>query len=76
MDRRQAILHHGRHHLPPRPHDDRPQWRHPLTARTGVFFQARNLFNIAEYRYQIDPSYSTADTRVGTFRTFGVKGVF
>ena len=47
-----------------------------LTARTGVFFQVRNLFNIAEYRYQIDPSYPTSDTRVGTFWTFGVKGVF
>ena len=47
-----------------------------LTARTGVFFQVRNLFNIGEYRYQIDPSYPTSDTRVGTFWTFGLKGVF
>jgi TonB-dependent receptor len=47
-----------------------------LTARTGLFFQVRNLFNIAEYRYQIDPSYLTSDTRVGTFYTFGLKGVF
>jgi hypothetical protein len=36
----------------------------------------RNLFNVAKYRYQIDPSYPTSDTRVGTFWTFGVKGVF
>ncbi len=47
-----------------------------LTARTSVFFQVRNLFNIAEYRYQIDPSYPISDTRVGTFWTFGVKGTF
>lgn len=45
-----------------------------LTARTSVFFQVRNLFNIAEYRYQIDPSYPISDTRVGTFWTFGLKG--
>ncbi len=47
-----------------------------LTARTGVFFQVRNLFNIAEYRYQVDPTYPISDTRVGTFWTFGLKGVF
>ncbi|MBL9212911.1 MAG: TonB-dependent receptor [Opitutaceae bacterium] len=47
-----------------------------LTARTGVFFQVRNVFNIPEYRYQFDPSFPTMHTRVGTFLTFGVKGVF
>lgn len=47
-----------------------------LTARTGFFFQVRNRFNIAEYRSQIDPSYLTSDTRVGTFYTFGLKGLF
>ena len=47
-----------------------------LTARTGVFFQVRNLFNIPEYRYQFDPGYPTMHTRVGTFYTCGVKGVF
>jgi TonB-dependent receptor len=47
-----------------------------LTARTGVFFQVRNLFNIPEFRYQFEPNYPTMHTRVGTFYTFGVKGVF
>lgn len=46
-----------------------------LTARTGLFFQVRNRFNIAEYRHQIDPRHLTPDTRVGTFSTFGLKGV-
>jgi len=47
-----------------------------LSGRTGLFFQARNIFNIPEYRYQGDPSFPTMHTRVGTFFTFGVKGVF
>lgn len=47
-----------------------------MTARTGLFFQVRNVLNIPEYRYQWDPSYPTIHTRVGTFFTFGVKGVF
>ncbi len=47
-----------------------------LTPRTGLFFQVRNLFNIPEYRYQISPSFPTAHTLVGTFWTFGIKGVF
>ncbi len=47
-----------------------------LTARTGVFFQVRNLFNIPEYRYPFDPNDPTMHTRVGTFYAFGVKGVF
>jgi hypothetical protein len=36
----------------------------------------RNLFNIPEFRYQFEPNYPTMHTRVGTFYTFGVKGVF
>jgi len=47
-----------------------------LTARTGVFFQVRNLFTIPEHRYQLSPSYPTMHTRIGNFWTFGVKGVF
>ena len=47
-----------------------------LSRRLGVFFQVRNLFNIPEYRYQVDPIYPTMNTQVGTFYTFGIKGVF
>jgi iron complex outermembrane receptor protein len=47
-----------------------------LSGRLGVFFQVRNLFNIAEYRYQVDPIYPTMYTQVGTFYTFGIKGAF
>lgn len=47
-----------------------------LTARTGLFLQVRNLFNIPEYRYEFDSNYPTQHTRVGTFFTFGVKGAF
>ncbi len=47
-----------------------------LTPRTGIFFQVRNLFNVPEFRYQWDPGFPTMHTRVGTFYTFGVKGVF
>ncbi len=47
-----------------------------LTRRTGVFFQVRNLFNVPEDRYQIDASYPLSQVRVGTFWTFGLKGVF
>jgi TonB-dependent receptor len=47
-----------------------------LSSRLGVFFQVRNLFNIAEYRYQVDPIYPTMNVQVGTFYTFGIKGVF
>jgi TonB-dependent receptor len=47
-----------------------------LTRRTGVFFQVRNLFNIPDDRYQVDPLFSTSQIRVGTFWTFGIKGVF
>jgi hypothetical protein len=41
-----------------------------------VFLQVRNLFNIPEYRYQIDPIYATQNLSVGTFYTCGIKGVF
>ncbi|MBI5694025.1 MAG: TonB-dependent receptor [Verrucomicrobia bacterium] len=47
-----------------------------LTNRFSVFLQVRNLFNIPEYRYQIDPMYLTQHLSVGTFYTFGIKGVF
>ncbi|MBL9200508.1 MAG: TonB-dependent receptor, partial [Opitutaceae bacterium] len=47
-----------------------------LTRRTGVFFQVRNLFNAPEDRYQIDTTYPVSQVRVGTFWTFGIKGVF
>ncbi|MSU48822.1 MAG: TonB-dependent receptor [Opitutus sp.] len=47
-----------------------------LSGRLGLFFQVRNLFNIPEYRYQVDPIYPTMHTRVGTFYTFGIKGAF
>ena len=47
-----------------------------LTSRTSVFFQARNIFNIPEYRYQIDPSIITQYVTFGTILTFGVKGTF
>ena len=36
----------------------------------------RNLFNVSEYRYQVDPAYMLSDMIVGTFWTFGLKGVF
>jgi hypothetical protein len=41
-----------------------------------VFTQVRNLFDIPDYRYQIDPIYLTQHIAVGTFYTFGIKGVF
>lgn len=47
-----------------------------LSSRLGVFFQVRNLFNIPETRYQVDPIYPTMSVHVGTFYTFGIKGVF
>jgi outer membrane receptor protein involved in Fe transport len=47
-----------------------------ITNRYSVFLQVRNLFNIPEFRYQIDPSYLTQNLAVGTFYTFGIKGVF
>lgn len=47
-----------------------------LNSRLGVFFQVRNLGNIPEYRYQIDPSYLLSNMVVGTFYTFGLKGTF
>ena len=47
-----------------------------LTARTSVFFQARNLFNISEYRYQTDPTIITQYVTFGTILTFGFKGTF
>ncbi len=47
-----------------------------ITNRYSVFLQVRNLFNIPEYRFQIDPSYLTQQLAVGTFYTFGIKGVF
>jgi TonB-dependent receptor len=47
-----------------------------LTRRTGVFFQVRNLFNVPEDRYQLSTSFPTSQVRVGTFWTFGIKGVF
>ena len=47
-----------------------------ITNRYSVFLQVRNLFNIPEFRYQIDPSYMTQHLAVGTFYTFGIKGVF
>jgi outer membrane receptor protein involved in Fe transport len=47
-----------------------------LTNRVGVFLQVRNLFNIPDYRYQVDPSYILSHVLVGTFYTFGIKGVF
>jgi iron complex outermembrane recepter protein len=47
-----------------------------LSARTSVFFQARNIFNTGEYRYQVDPIYLTQDVTFGPILTFGVKGTF
>ncbi|WP_414664013.1 TonB-dependent receptor [Horticoccus sp. 23ND18S-11] len=47
-----------------------------LSNRLGAFFQVRNLYNIPEYRYQVDPSYILSHVLVGTFYTFGIKGVF
>ncbi len=47
-----------------------------LTQRMGLFFQIRNVFNVPEYRYRLEPHYPTIHTRVGTFYTFGIKGVF
>ena len=47
-----------------------------ISPRLGAFFQVRNLFNVSEYRYQVDPSYMISDYIVGTFWTFGLKGVF
>jgi iron complex outermembrane receptor protein len=47
-----------------------------FTPRFSGFLQVRNLFNIPEYRYQIDPIYATQNLSVGTFYTFGIKGVF
>jgi TonB-dependent receptor len=47
-----------------------------LGARLSVFTQVRNLFDIPDYRYQIDPIYLTQHIAVGTFYTFGIKGVF
>ncbi len=50
--------------------------RYQLTSRTSVFFQARNIFNIPEYRYQTDPAIITQYVTFGTILTFGIKGVF
>ncbi len=47
-----------------------------ITNRYSVFLQVRNLFNIPEFRYQVDPSYMTQHLAVGTFYTVGIKGVF
>jgi outer membrane receptor protein involved in Fe transport len=47
-----------------------------LTAKTGVFFQVRDLFNGGEYRYELDPSYVRENVTFGTILTFGLKGVF
>ena len=47
-----------------------------LTAKTGLFFQVRDLFNGGEYRYELDPSYVRENVTFGTILTFGVKGVF
>jgi TonB-dependent receptor len=47
-----------------------------FTSRTSVFFQARNIFNIPEYRYQTDPSIITQYVTFGTILTFGIKGTF
>ena len=47
-----------------------------LSAKTGVFFQVRDLFNGGEYRYELDPSYVRENVTFGTILTFGVKGVF
>jgi TonB-dependent receptor len=47
-----------------------------FTSRYSMFLQVRNLFNVPEYRYQIDPIYATQNLSVGTFYTVGVKGVF
>ncbi len=47
-----------------------------LSAKTGVFFQVRDLFNGGEYRYEVDPSYVRENVTFGTILTFGVKGVF
>lgn len=47
-----------------------------MSRRVGIFFQVRNLFNIPEYRYQVDPTFLTSNVQVGTFYTFGIKGVF
>ncbi|MBI5768035.1 MAG: TonB-dependent receptor [Verrucomicrobia bacterium] len=47
-----------------------------ITPRASVFFQARNIFNVPEYRYQIDPSFITQYVTFGTVLTCGVKGTF
>ncbi len=47
-----------------------------FSNRLGLFFQVRNLFNVPEYVYQIDPIYLTSNMVVGTFYTFGLKGTF
>ena len=47
-----------------------------LSTRLGLFFQVRDLFNIPEYRYQIDPTCLTSHMLVGAFYTFGIKGAF
>ncbi|MSU47647.1 MAG: TonB-dependent receptor [Opitutus sp.] len=47
-----------------------------LTAKTGLFFQVRDLFNGGEYRYELDPSYVRENVTFGTILTFGLKGVF
>jgi outer membrane receptor protein involved in Fe transport len=47
-----------------------------LTRRTTAFFQARNIFNAPEYRYQLDPSVITQYVTFGTILTFGLKGSF
>jgi hypothetical protein len=46
------------------------------SRRTSVFFQARNIFNIPEYRYQGDPSAITQYVTFGTILTVGMKGAF
>lgn len=47
-----------------------------FTPKTSAFFQVRNVFNVPEYRYQIDPSIITQHVTFGTILTFGIKGTF
>ena len=47
-----------------------------IAPRLGVFVQVRNVFNVPESRYQLEPIYPTSDVQVGTFYTFGIKGTF
>ncbi|HEY1109440.1 MAG TPA: TonB-dependent receptor, partial [Opitutaceae bacterium] len=47
-----------------------------FTPKTSAFLQVRNIFNVPEYRYQIDPSIITQHVTFGAILTFGIKGTF